>query len=119
MGLMRQDDLAARFQRDMKHAVDVMIRQLNYHPTVFIRMLSDYGAVGAAKRLLATPRYQYGFEKLFEHNRLDYSVEAFVVLPWYQALFTPSEVQTAEDRLALMGFDVAGHRARSTAPDWA
>ena len=116
---MNADDLAARFQTDMKHAVDLMARELHYHPTVFIRMLIDYGAVGAAKRLLATTGYQYGFEKLFANHRLDYSVEAFVILPWYQPLFTPAEIQTAEDRLGLAEFDVAAYLARVRAPDWA
>lgn len=113
------DELHARFQADMKRSVDLMARELNYHPLVFIRMLSDYGAVGAAKRLLAQAGYQYGFEKLFTSNRLEYSVEAFVILPWYQPLFTPSEIQIAEERLTLVDFDVEGYLSRVGPPNWA
>jgi len=113
------DELHARFQTDMKRSVDLMARELNYQPVVFIRMLSDHGAVGAAKRLLGQAGYQYGFEKLFTSNRLDYSVEAFVILPWYQPLFTPSEIQTAEERLILVEFDVEAYLSRVRAPDWA
>jgi len=116
---VNHDELSVRFQTDMKRAVDLMARELNYHPTVFIRMLSDHGAVGAAKRLLSTSGYQYGFEKLFENHRLEYSVEAFVILPWYQPLFTFEEIQTAEERLGLVEFDIAAYLARVAPSGWA
>lgn len=117
-GRMEQDELSSRFQRDMKQAVDRMFRELNYHPTVFLRMLTDYGAVGAAKRLLSNPNYQQGFEKLFEHRRLEWSVEAHVVLPWYQPLFTVDEVFIAEDRLEQVGFDPRAFVKQAPIPDW-
>ena len=116
---MDHDQLAAHFQADMKSAVDRMRSEIGYHPTVFIRMLAQYGAVGAARRLLASPTAQYGFEKLFEHHKLAESMEAFVVLPWYQPLFTWEELMVAEDRLSLVDFDVAAHRTTTPPPAWA
>lgn len=116
---MDLDDLSAHFQQDMKAAVDRMIGSLGYKPTSFLRMMADYGAVGAAKRLLSSPTYQYGFEKLYEHHRLEWSVEAHVVLPWYRDLFTFDEILAAEDRLSLVDFDVASFVAGAPAPSWA
>lgn len=40
---MDHDQLAAHFQADMKSAVDRMRSEIGYHPTVFIRMLAQYG----------------------------------------------------------------------------
>lgn len=115
---MDQDELSSRFQLDMKQAVTRMVRELNYHPTVFQRMLADYGGVGAAKRLLMSPNYQAGFETLFEHRRLEWSVEAHVILPWYQPLFTFDEVFTAEDRLMQVDFDPRVFVAQRAVPEW-
>ena len=116
---MNQDELSAHFQSDMKAAVDRMIRVIGYKPTSFLRMMADYGAVGAAKRLVASPNYQYGFEKLYEHHRLEWSVEAHVVLPWYRDLFTFDEILASEDRLALFDFDVQAFMASAPPPAWA
>jgi hypothetical protein len=116
---MNHDEVSAYFQRDMKAAVDNMIHVLDYRPTTFLRMVADHGAVGAVKRLLSSPNYQYGFEKLYEHGRIEWSVEAHVILPWYRSLFTVDEVLTAENRLELVDFDVEHFVAVSTAPTWA
>lgn len=116
---MNHDEVSANFQRDMKAAVDKMIHVLGYRPTAFLRMIADHGAVGAAKRLLSSPSYQYGFEKLYEHDRIEWSVEAHVILPWYRDLFTFDEVLTAETRLELVDFDVKPFVAAATPPAWA
>jgi len=116
---MNLDEVSAHFQRDMKAAVDQMIHVLGYRPTAFLRMVADHGAVGAAKSLLSSPNYQYGFEKLYEHHRLEWSVEAHIVLPWYRDLFTFDEILTAETRLALVDFDVEAFVAGAAPPTWA
>jgi hypothetical protein len=116
---MNLDEVSAHLQRDMKAAVDQMIHVLGYRPTAFLRMVADHGAVGAAKRLLTSPNYEYGFEKLYEHHRLEWSVEAHIVLPWYRDLFTFDEILTAETRLALVDFDVEAFVAEATPPAWA
>lgn len=38
MDSVHQDQLSVHFQDDMKRAVDLMARELNHHPTVFMRM---------------------------------------------------------------------------------
>jgi hypothetical protein len=77
--------LADRFH---KH-VNFEIRRLQgrYNPTEFRRMVEQYGAVDAAKRLLADPRHtSYGFERLWELSALDASIEFAACLPWFREL---------------------------------
>lgn len=41
-----------------------------------------------------------------------------MILPWYSQLFTLDEILTAEDRLALMDFDIATYLGAAEEPDW-
>ena len=93
-----------------------------YDPKLFRAMVDQHGAVGAAKRLLADPRRtSYGFKRLWELNALDASVEYAVCLPWFQPLFTASEIEEAERRLILHEFPIRERveRAAGNPPDWA
>ena len=54
-------------------------------------------ARGRNEGLLADPRHaSYGFERLWELQALDASVEFAVCLPWFRDLFTPDEIEEAE-----------------------
>jgi hypothetical protein len=80
-----------------------------------------HGAVGATKRLLADPRHtSYGFERLWELQALDASVEFAVCLPWFRDLFTPDEIEEAENRLILHDFPLQEclERASRVPPQW-
>jgi hypothetical protein len=80
--------------------------QFHYYPTYFLRMVQEYGGVGAAKRLLAAPNAQQGLYKLWELGGLDFSMEALVIQEKYQSLFTAEELAEAHKRLdALKYFD--------------
>lgn len=104
----------------MVAGIATLERELSYNPTRFAQMLGGYGVVGAAKRLLSSHEYSEGFTTLWEHRRLDLSVEAFVLLPWHRELFDEDERATAERRLREHGFDVEGFLQRVSAdpPDW-
>jgi hypothetical protein len=97
-------DVRAAFERAMK---DVYIRaraEANYTATYFVGMLSDYGGLGTAKRLLATHEVSTGFTALYERDRLDLTVEALLVQPRFASLFTPDEIETARQRLDQLGY---------------
>jgi hypothetical protein len=84
-------------------------------------MISQHGAVETARRLLADPRStSYGFEKLWKLGSLNASVEYAVCLPWFQPLFTPAEVEAAEQRLILHDFPLRDRleRTASNPPSW-
>ncbi|WSW02795.1 hypothetical protein OG509_42200 (plasmid) [Streptomyces sp. NBC_01006] len=92
-------------------------REIGYNPVRFMQMLGEVGGVQAAKQLLRGRNASEGFTNLWSARRLDVSVEAFVLLPWYEGLFTDAERDTARRRLETHEFDVARHlRDTASAP---
>ena len=86
---------------------DVYVRakkEANYTATYFLSMLSDYGGLGTARRLLASSEVSSGFAALYERERLDLTVEALVVKPEFAGLFTDEEVDIARHRLDQLGY---------------
>ncbi|WP_326554429.1 caspase family protein [Micromonospora sp. NBC_01813] len=81
-----------------------MKRQINYNATIYIRMISNLGAVGAARQLLHASSVSSGFTTLWEKGRLDLTVEAFVLREPWSVLFSEDELQIARDRLAAYGY---------------
>ncbi|MDX8035286.1 hypothetical protein SK803_34185 [Lentzea sp. BCCO 10_0856] len=98
-------ELVRRFSGDMARGVAELAR-LGYDATLFSRMLNDHGAVEAARRLVNDPKPSYGLWKLQTMNRLDTSVEMWVLLPWYERLFDQEIRDRAERKLRLLEVDV-------------
>lgn len=98
--------LENEFHREAISGCEVLRRKHRYNPTYFMRMVSEHGAVGAAKRLLASSGVQSGLLTLWECGRLDMSIEAMVIKPKYAALFTPDEIRSARIRLESLGHPV-------------
>jgi len=97
-------DVRAAFERAMK---DVYVRakaEANYTATYFVGMLSTYGGLGTAQRLLASTDISTGFAALYERGRLDLTVEAVVVQPQFASLFSDEEIETAQQRLDQLGY---------------
>jgi len=67
-------------------------------------MLSNYGGLETAHRLIASSEVSTGFTALFERGRLDLTVEALVVKPEFAGLFSEDEVETARERLRQLGY---------------
>jgi len=95
-----------RFHADMVAGAERLKREIGYNPTRFTRMVGEMGGVEAARHLLRGRDASDGFTTLWEHRRLEVSVEAFVLLPWYRGLFSEDELATAERRLGEHRFDV-------------
>jgi hypothetical protein len=62
-------------------------------------MVEERGGVEAAKRLLAKNDVQSGLMKLWNCGRLDLSMEALVIDPRFQPLFSEEEIAIARERL--------------------
>lgn len=107
--------------REMVLGADRLKREIGYNPTRFNQMVAEHGGPGAARQLLRGRDASDGFTVLWEANRLEMSVEACVLLPWYRELFTGDELATARRRLVEHRFDVdAFLRERSAnPPTWA
>jgi hypothetical protein len=79
--------------------------ELGYSANIFLGMLTDRGGIATAKYLINSTKPSDGYTYLFEHQRLDLTVEATVVenLVWHP-LFEPEEVEKARRRLVAYGY---------------
>ena len=93
------NNLADRFEAELLQTVQEA-KAIGYSPTVFERMLNDYGGVSTAKKLIVSGDVQYGFDRLAKLGRLDISMERKMLKPEYKSLFTPDELKAAEWRLS-------------------
>ncbi|HEY0165967.1 MAG TPA: hypothetical protein VGB75_02900 [Jatrophihabitans sp.] len=114
---MTMTQLEQRFHRDTVTGAERLKREIGYNPTRFMQMVSEHGGPAAARQLLQGRDASDGFTTLREHRRLDVSVEAFVLLPWYQGLFSDAERDAAERRLTEHGFDIERFVRDATSQD--
>jgi len=108
------------FNKDLLLGTRRLKKEIGYNPTRFNQMVADYGGVGAVRRLLSGSDASDGFTTLWEDHRLEMSVEAQVLLPWYEELFTEEERPGARRRLGQYDFDVDAFLAdaASRVPPW-
>jgi len=97
-------DLEAQFDRAMFSIYDRAKRECKYNASYFLQMLVDHGGLKTAKRLLAKDDLSDGFTTLWEHGRLDLTVEAHVIQPRFAELFTAEEIEKAGSRLKQYGY---------------
>ena len=111
---------ADRFTSDCWTASALLKKKLNYNATRFNQMLADHGGVETARRLINSDAPSQGFEVLWEHQRLDLSVEALAILPDNASLFSDEERSAARRRLEDHRFNVELYlkQAESTRPPW-
>jgi hypothetical protein len=107
----------AHFHQDMLDGCQ-SLKKLGYWPGYFHREVANIGGVQAVRNLLAKPDTSDGFSTLFELGHLDLSFEAFVMLPSYQSLFSPTERRIARQRLEAIRFDVDHFLRTVVTPGW-
>jgi hypothetical protein len=98
--------LELRFHSDMVNGIRSLSREIGYRAPRFAQMVNEHGGAKAARILLGGPRTSEGFQILHRHDKLDHSVEAWVLRPEYEALFSPAERLAARERLEAHEFDV-------------
>lgn len=94
-----------KFNEDMKNIYFTAKRDIGYIATLFMQLVSQKGGLLAAKQLIAKEGGTYGFEVLWENRRLDLSVEALVLKPEYESLFSDEERKLSKNRLEEYGYD--------------
>jgi len=73
---------------------------LNYKPTRFLNSVKRHGGVEHAKRSLRrNATAQEGLQKLKDLGRAWQTMEAHIIDPQFQSLFTSWEIQEARRRL--------------------
>lgn len=89
--------IAREFDLAMRRIYDEATT-FGYRPGHFLRMLGKLGGLETARRLIRGSATS-GFETLWEHGRLDLSVEALILDAQWQPLFTAEELAIARRRL--------------------
>lgn len=97
-------DLEKSFDRAMREIYITAKRECGYNATRFIQLVGEKGGLVAAKQLISKPGGTDGFTTLWEHGRLDLSVEVHVLKPEYQSLFTDEERLMCRERLEEYGY---------------
>ena len=77
----------------------------DYNPTRFYQKVIEKGGLAAAKEFLSSEKPQSGLTTLWECGRLDISMEAHVINPQFESLFTEDERETARKRLVDYGWE--------------
>ncbi|OGW20223.1 MAG: hypothetical protein A2077_02335 [Nitrospirae bacterium GWC2_46_6] len=99
-------ELENQFHSAMRDIYVNALRECRYKATRFLQMVESHGGVEAAKILLHTPGFQYGFTELWQCGCLRLTMEALVLQSKYVVLFTDEEREIARSRLQECGFDV-------------
>ena len=93
-------DLERRFEAAMFEIYERAGNELGYWATRYLQLLRRLGGLATARRLLAARTTSDGYARLREERRLDLTVEAHVLRPEFQPLFSPRELERARSRLA-------------------
>lgn len=90
------DKLALKFENELKDKMMRAKKECRYNPSRFNQMLSQYGGVETAKRLIASGRASNsasdGYTTLYLCGRLDLTMEESVCKTEYRNLFAQEEV---------------------------
>ena len=82
-------------------------KTLNYTPTRFITMLHrEKGNAFKIAQRLVTKDVTIGLQELYKNKRLDLSLEAIILKPEYQELFSPEIINTCKRKLKQLGYKV-------------
>ena len=100
--------LAAELEAELVRKCDYVREITGYNPTAFKSMIHEHGGVGAVQRILSANQINEGLVRLYNENKLKFSIEATVLEPKWQELFTKAEIQTARIRLSDLGYVVEG-----------
>lgn len=96
--------LEKRFEQEMIDIYMTAKKECGYNASCFLQMLGAKGGLAAAKQLISKPGGTDGFTTLWEHGRLDLSVEAHVLKAEYAELFTDEERRMCRERLEQFGY---------------
>lgn len=98
------DEVERQFNKAMVGIYESAKRETRYNATRFLQMISEQEGVGSARQLLYSSHVSDGFTALWERRRLDLAVEAVVLRPEFDELFTDEEHEIARERPASYGY---------------
>lgn len=92
------------FNKAMHHVYDNALSECGYRATRFLNLVNQIGGLEAARQLLRSDVHPEGLTALWEHGRLDLSMEALVLQEPWSTLFTDAELKSATRRLQRLGY---------------
>lgn len=98
------NDVERQFHTAMVGVYESARKETGYNATRFLQMISEQGGVATARQLLHSAQVSDGFTALWERRRLDLAVEAVILRPEFDPLFTDDERDIARARLARYGY---------------
>lgn len=105
------DGLMASLENQFDAAmIDVYKRvkaECGYNAVRFLRMVTEIGGLETARQLINANTPSDGYTFLWQHGRLDLAVEAVAIQPQFTTLFTPKEIEAAQNRLAEYGYQAS------------
>jgi hypothetical protein len=100
-------ELETQFDEAMMDVYRRALSECGYNATRFLHMLYKHRGLETARILLRAAKVSEGYIALWERKRLDLTVEAVILAPEWNALFSEDERQIARARLAEYGFQFA------------
>ena len=88
--------------------INIYIRakdEAQYNANRFLEMLHQHRGLQTAQILLHSPNVSGGYTALWERKRLDLTVEALILQPEWEELFTDEDRNIARERLQKFGYD--------------
>ena len=79
--------------------------EAQYNANRFLEMLYQHRGLQTAQILLHSPNVSDGYTALWERKRLDLTVEALILQPKWDELFTDEDRNIARERLQKFGYD--------------
>ena len=103
---MENNLLQNKFNQEVFEAVEES-KKIGYIPTRFIQMLqqANNNAVEVVQRLVIKEATS-GLEKLWEKGRLELSMEAIMIKPEYNELFSTEIVDVCKKKLKKFGYKI-------------
>ena len=93
-----------KFHQAMIDLYEITKKECGYKAVRFLQKVCTEGGLAAAKQFISKPGGADGFRRLWECDRLDLSIEAYVLKPEYRELFTDEERALCRERLEQYGY---------------
>jgi hypothetical protein len=100
------DALEAKFHEAMVNVYHLGKKRCRYSATRFLQMVNERGGLETAKDLLVKTGTSEGLTTLWKNNCLDISMEALVLRPEFEALFTEEERKIAREILVSYDYHI-------------
>jgi hypothetical protein len=93
-----------RFDTAMMEIYRRALKEAKYNATRYLQMLHNHGGLATAQILIHSPTVSEGYTALWERHRLDLTIEALVLQPGWDGLFSEEELAICRQRLLDYGY---------------